>query len=151
MTQVNIGKNIELDVDFTSMPQAAIDHIMYIGARNVLMDSHASITRETNPDDLQDAARAMAEKKLDALMRGEVRVQSTRTSDPFTTELNRLSMAELVKKLRKAGKKAADYEKTALRGAADKLVTDEMRALARKNVDTVVPVDESVSLADLGL
>jgi len=153
---VNIGKGIELpiDTDAFGLPtdmSPALAHVVYIGFRNILMDSHASITKESNPDDLTEAATAMAQKKLDALMRGEVRVQSTRTSDPFTVELNRLSMAELVKKLRKAGKKAGDYEKAALRAAADKLVTDEMRALARKNIETVIPVDESVSLSDLGL
>lgn len=152
-TTVNVGKSINVEIDFAALPQTAIDHILYIGARNILMDSHASITADEYPDAdaRQEAASAMVQKKLDALMRGEVRVQSTRTSDPYQTELNRLAMAELVKKLRKAGKKAADYEKAALRGAADKLVTDEMRALARKNVDTVVPVDESMSLSDLGL
>ena len=73
MTQVNIGKNITIDVDFAALPEAALAHVLYIGAQNILMDSHASITKESNPNDMAEAAMAMAEKKLAALMAGDIR------------------------------------------------------------------------------
>lgn len=152
MAQVNIGKGIELDVDFTAMPQAAIDHILYIGARNVLMDSHASITRESNPDDLQDAARAMAEKKLDALMRGEVRVQSTREGDPVRAEAIRMATDQIKAIIKKAGKKVSDYDAKAIREKAIARVTPELLAMAKARVEQVRETAPDVeSLADLGL
>jgi len=149
-TLVNIGKGIELPVDFTTMPQAALDHIMYIGARNVLMDSHASVTKESNPNDLVDVARAMAEKKLAALMSGEVRVQSTREGDPVRAEAIRMATDQIKAIIKKAGKKVADYDAKAIREKAVARVTPELLALARKRVDENRAVDVG-SLADIGL
>lgn len=150
--QVNIGKGLEIEVNFTTMPQAAIDHILYIGARNVLMDSHASITKETNPNDLQDVARAMAEKKLAALMSGEVRVASTREGDPVRAEALRMATAQITALIKKAGKKVADYEPKAIREKAAVRITPELLAQAKARVDQLkatIPADET--LADLGL
>lgn len=150
MVQVNIGKGIELDVDFSSMPQAAIDHIMYIGARNVLMDSHASITKESNPDDLADAAMALAQKKLDALMRGEVRVQSTREGDPVRVEALRMATDQIKAIIKKARRKVSDYDAKAIREKAVARITPELLATARQRVEENKSVDVE-SLADLGL
>lgn len=150
--QVNIGKGLEVEVDFTTMPQAAIDHILYIGARNVLMDSHASVTKETNPNDLQDVARAMAEKKLAALMSGEVRVASTREGDPVRAEAIRMATAQITALIKKAGRKVSDYEPKAIREKAVARITPELLAQARARVDQLkatIPADET--LADLGL
>lgn len=151
MTIVNIGKSIEMDVDFSKMPQAAIDHIMYIGARNVLMDSHASITKESNPDDLTDAARAMAEKKLAALMRGEVRVQSTREGDPVRAEALRMATDQIKAIIKKAGKKVSDYDAKAIREKALARITPELLELARARVEENRAATPDTDLADLGL
>lgn len=150
MTTINIGKSIEIDVDFAAMPQAALDHILYIGARNVLMDSHASITRESNPDDLTEAATAMAMKKLDALMRGEVRVQSTREGDPVRAEAIRMAIDMIKAALRKTGRKVSDVDPKALREKAIGLVTPELLAKAKARVDETRAADD-VDVADLGL
>jgi hypothetical protein len=151
MTTVNIGKSIDLDVDFASMPQAAIDHILYIGARNVLMDSHASITKESNPNDLVAAATAMAQKKLDALMRGEVRVQSTREGDPVRAEAIRMATAQITAIIKKAGKKVSDYKRADIRAKAVERVTPELLAMAAERVAQLKTVATPESLADLGL
>jgi hypothetical protein len=151
MTTVNIGKSIDLDVDFASMPQAAIDHILYIGARNVLMDSHASITKESNPNDLVAAATAMAQKKLDALMRGEVRVQSTREGDPVRAEAIRMATAQITAIIKKAGKKVSDYKPADIRAKAVERVTPELLAMAAERVAQLKTVATPESLADLGL
>lgn len=91
---VNVGKGITITVDTTAMPLEAMDHVIMIGLRNILMDSHASITSDEYPDAnaREAAARAMVEKKLAALMSGEVRVQSTREGDPIKAEENRLAI-----------------------------------------------------------
>lgn len=153
MTKVNIGKGIELEVDFANMPQTALDHIMYIGARNILMDSHASITKESNPDDLTDAATAMAEKKLAALMSGEVRVSGSREGDPVRAEALRSATAVIVAALKKAGKikKAADIDAKLLREKAAELVAakPEFMDKARETIDA--RKSATVDLADIGL
>jgi hypothetical protein len=151
MVQVNVGKGIDREIDFDKLPQAARDHIMYIGARNVLMDSHASITADEYPDESERkaAAEAMVDKKLDALMRGEVRVQSTREGDPIRAEAVRMAIAAVNAKIKAAGKKPKDYEPKAIREAALKLVTPELLAKAKARVEETRGV--AGDLADLGL
>jgi hypothetical protein len=153
--QVAIGKNITLEVDFANMPQASLDHIMYIGARNILMDSHASITATDYPDEAERmaAATAMAEKKLAALMRGEVRAASSRVvADPVQAEAMRMAHAIVAAKLRADGKKVKDYEPKALREAAAKLVTPELLKKAARHVTEAKAIESaSANLADLGL
>jgi hypothetical protein len=152
--QVNIGKGLEIDIDAAALPEAAMQHVIYIGLRNILMDSHASITKETNPDDLSDAAEAMARKKLDALMRGEVRVASSREGDPVRAEAIRMASDIIKSALRKKGTKISDVEPKAIREAAVKLLaTDrgaDISAKAKARVDEQRSASE-VDLSDLGL
>ncbi len=149
---VNVGKGLEIEVDFGKLPQTAIDHLQYIGARNVLMDCHASVTANEYPDATERAtvAKAMVEKKLAALMSGEVRVQSTREGDPVRAEALRMATAAVHAKIKKAGKKPADYKAAAIREAASKLITPELLAQAKARVEQNRAVDTG-DLADLGL
>lgn len=151
MTQVNVGKGLEIEIDFTAMPQAAIDHIMYIGARNVLMDSHASITTDEYPDAdaRQAAAEAMVQKKLDALMQGIVRVSTSREGDPVRAEAKRMATAIVTAKIKAAGKKIKDYTTDAINGAVAKLITPELLAQAKARVEQNAGLGGD--LADLGL
>jgi hypothetical protein len=153
MTKVNIGKNIEMDVDFATMPQAALDHLLYIGARNVLMDSHASITKESNPSDTEAAARAMAEKKLAALMAGEVRISSAREGDPVRAEALRSATAVIVAALKKAGtiKKLADIDGKLLREKAGELIAKQPAFMERARETVDARKGATVDLADIGL
>lgn len=149
--QVNVGKSITIEVDHAALPQAALDHVIMIGLRNVLMDSHASITTEEFPDatEREDAARAMVDKKLSALMRGEVRVQNTREGDPVRAEAMRMANEALKAKIKAAGKALKDYDPKSLRDAAAKLITPELLAKAKARVDETKSAD--VDLSDLGL
>lgn len=148
---VNVGKGIEIDVAFEQLPATALAHIQYIGARNVLMDCHASVTADEYPDAAkrESVARAMVEKKLAALMAGEVRVQSTREGDPVRAEAKRMATAIISAKLKAAGRKIADVEKDALKAAIDKLLTPELLAQAKARVDAAKAVE--TDLGDLGL
>lgn len=99
--QVNIGKGIELAIDATALPANALEHVIRIGLRNVLMDAHASITEKEFPveSERQDAARAVAEKKLAALMAGDVRVAGTRgprAGDPVSAEINVMARKAII-------------------------------------------------------
>lgn len=150
--KVNIGKNIEMDVDFSAMPQAALDHILYIGARNILMDSHASITKESSTD-VEADARAMADKKLAALMAGEVRVSGSREGDPVRAEALRSATTVIVAALKKAGtiKKTADIDGKLLREKAAELIgkNDAFMTQARETI--AARKSATVDLADIGL
>lgn len=93
---VNIGKGIELDVDANALPANSINHIVYLGLRNALMDAHAGVKREdfANESDWHDASREVAMKKLHALFSGEIRANGTtrtRSTNPLDRELNRLA------------------------------------------------------------
>jgi hypothetical protein len=147
---VNIGKSIELDVNVKALPANALEHVIRMGLRNVLMDSHASITKETNPDDFAEVSKAVAEKKLAALMAGEVRVVSTREGDPIRAEAKRAAQDAIKVALRKAGRKA---EPEVVKTALEKIMGDEARwskymetakatIAARKSVD--VDVDDLI-------
>lgn len=86
--KVKIGKGIELDVDTERlMRQPAVwEHIVYLGLRNRLMDSHASAKRDDYDSDASyvAASKAMAEKTLAGMFEGKMRtnVGTTRTFDP---------------------------------------------------------------------
>lgn len=149
---INVGKGMSMLVNFGAMPQAAIDHCLYIGARNILMDSHASITADEYPNESarKDAAEAMIAKKYEALMRGEVRVQSTREGDPVRAEALRMATDQIKAIIKKAGRKVSDYDGKAIREKALARITPELLATARQRVEENKSVDVE-SLADLGL
>jgi hypothetical protein len=151
MTQVNIGKGIELDVNFASMPQAALDHLLYIGARNVLMDSHASVTKDE--PDFEAKSRAIAEKKLAALMAGEVRVSTSREGDPIRAEALRSATAVIVAALKTQGKikKMADIDAKLLREKAAELVAKRPEYLEKARATIEARKASTVDLADIGL
>ena len=45
MLNVKIGKGLAIDVNVDKLPEAVMDHVIYMGLRNILMDSHTSIRR----------------------------------------------------------------------------------------------------------
>lgn len=150
MTQVNIGKGLELAVDFTKFSPAVIEHVLYIGARNILMDCHAGITPEKSADVLADSL-AMAEKKLAAMYAGDVRSAGTRTADPVKAEAIRIATDKIKSEARKAGTKVSTLDAKLVREAAIALVdrTPAILAQARKNVAENKAVDVTVDLAAL--
>ena len=103
--RVPVGKTIELEVDVTKfglpreLPENA-SHIVYIGLRNLLMDAHASVTK-SDPDCVTKS-RTLAERKLDALYRGQIRtVSAPRAADPIASEIRRLA-TNIVQKMHAA-------------------------------------------------
>lgn len=104
---IEIGKGLKINIalpwlGFPGQLEAAAAHIVRIGARNVLMDSHANIKREDYPEGdegtaaWRDASLAQAMKKLDALYKGEVRANATtRVSSVDPVEAEALRMARV--------------------------------------------------------
>jgi len=82
IVQVKIGGDLVISVDKDRLPANVMEHVEYIGLRNILMDAHASITAEEYGDETDSASMAVAQKKLDAMYAGEVRQIAERTTDP---------------------------------------------------------------------
>lgn len=158
---VSIGKGITLDVNVDKLgfgtdidgnlhPVAA--HVIYIGLRNILMDSHAGVT--SDEVDYVDKSRAVAEKKLAALYAGEVRTVGTREGDPVKAEAMRLAMDAVKAMIRKEGKKPSKADPKALRAYCVGYLErhPELVETARARVEQAKSVTaDTVNLADLGL
>jgi predicted subunit of tRNA(5-methylaminomethyl-2-thiouridylate) methyltransferase len=97
---VNIGKGIELTLNASSLPHVAVEHVVKIGLRNILMDAHASITEKEFPDEAarKAAAEAVALKKWNALVSGTVRVAGVRgpRGDSVATEMKRIARQRIL-------------------------------------------------------
>ena len=93
--RVPVGKTIELEVDVTKcgLPRelpANASYIVYIGLRNVLMDAHARVPK-SDPNCVAKS-RALVERKLETLYRGQIRTFSaSRATDPIASEIRRLA------------------------------------------------------------
>jgi hypothetical protein len=136
---INIGKGITLPVDVNALPANAMAHVVYIGLRNILMDAHAG---EKDADN----SRAVSEKKLAALMSGEVRVTGTREGNPVKAEAIRIATDRIKTALRKAGKKLSDIDPKAIRDRAAQLVDkdESIMAMATTRVAQVKSADVDV-------
>src|SRR5215475_9766070 len=96
--QVNVGKGITLDVDVTRLgfaPESELSpvalHVIYLGVRNPVMDSHAGITKESD-DNWEQLSKEKAIAKLESMYNGEVRAAGTREGDPVKAEAMRLAI-----------------------------------------------------------
>ncbi len=152
---VNVGKSIELDIDHEALPANALNHAIMIGLRNILMDSHASITAEEYPDagEREAAARAMVDKKLATLMSGEVRVSTSREGDPVRAEALRSATAVIVAALKKAGtiKKVGDIDAKLLREKAGELIVKKPEFMEKAREAIEARKATTVDLSDIGL
>ena len=138
-----IGKAGEMTINLGEMPETSLQYIFAYGLKQVLADAHSAAK---TPEE----ARALSQKKLEALMRGEFRASSGRTSDPVLAEAKRLARAALEAALKAKGQKLANVEKAAVADAVSKLVPrymDEARAIVEKAKEASAGLD----LESLGL
>ncbi len=143
---INIGKGITIPVDPATLPANVMEHVVRIGLRNILMDSHAGIT--TDEPDYQAKSRAVAEKKLEAMLAGEVRVAGTREGDPVRAEAIRLATDAIKSALRKAGRKLSDIDAKVLRAKAVEAVDTKPQFLEK--AAELVAERKSLDVGDLG-
>ena len=153
--KVEIGKGIELDVNVSRLgfpDESALSpvalHTIYIGVRNIAMDSHASVTADKYPDEALrvEAARAVAEKKLNAMYNGDLRTTVTRTGDPVKRKAIEFASDDIVAALKQKGQKATAK---AIRERATALVAEKTRYMerARKYVEEIGA--EDIDLGDM--
>lgn len=136
---VNVGKEIVLNVDLERAfaHDDVAKHIVYLGFRNAIMDSHASAVRKDFETDAayQAASLEMATKKLQSLYDGSVRTRST-VAGPSAFE--KVMVREFLKLLSKAKRKElADMEDkgAAYIDAAIEKNRDKIEALAKKAIE----------------
>ena len=99
---VPIGKGIELDVDPARFNHNVMEHVVKIGLRNILMDSHANATAKSDPQGHVAKSRELAEKKLASMYEGIVRTQSAgggiaKPADPVAQVILRLARKQVQK------------------------------------------------------
>lgn len=112
MTKVMIGKTLAIDVDFEALFPGTVwspvnRHVAYIGARNILMDSHASVKEENFivagqsigecKQAWRDVSLKKAMEKYEQLLTGEVRVgvRGPTAIDPVTAEARKIAVETL--------------------------------------------------------
>ena len=94
--EINIGKGLTMTVDPARLNAEVTAHVMKIGLRNILMDSHADATAKADPQGYIAKSREFAEKKLAAMYEGIVRAQSAgggiaKPTDPVAQVILRLA------------------------------------------------------------
>ena len=156
MLNVDIGKQIGFELTDENV-QAIMahdnvkNHVLYIGLRNILMDSHASAKRELFEDEIawRNASKAMAEKKLAAMLAGEIRANSSgpRISSKSPVEAEALRLARVV--VYAAAKAKGQTDKAIIQAAIAKYAAKaETIATATANVaaKAALTVDDDLGL-----
>src|SRR5215471_4578807 len=115
---VAIGKGIELDVDPTRFNRDVMEHVVKIGLRNILTDSHANTTQKADPQDYVAKSRELAERKLQSLYNGIVRTQAVggpkAPTDPVAMVILRLARKAVQKDTAKELAAASKGDRLAL-------------------------------------
>lgn len=145
--QVQIGKGIALDVDYERFNAEVLQHVIYMGLRNVLMDSHASHTKDADGDNYVELSRDAAQRKLDSMYAGEVRAVGTREGDPVKAEAVRICVGHVKTAWRKAGRKLSDLDAKVAREKALELLAKNpsIMAQAEKRVAELRAAEVDVS------
>jgi hypothetical protein len=138
MLILTIGKGITLSIDETKIPAEVAAHCMVRGLQDILTDTHAGI--KVGSDNFVELSRAAAEKKLAALMAGELRVASTRTSDPVAREAKAIAAAYLKTKGVKTD--ADNYKELLAKVAA----TPSVVAKAQQRVQEVAELSTDIEI-----
>ncbi len=140
--KVNVGRDITREVETERLNDEVMQHVIKIGLRNILMDSHAGVAKDGGTEaEIKARAEAIVDKKLDALYAGEVRTtgERTRTGDPVKREAKRLAT--------EYAKKRPEWKGLATAAFNDKVA----QLLALPNSQFLAIAEENVArMADLG-
>jgi hypothetical protein len=144
---VKVGKGIEIEVDVDRLIPAVIEHVVYTGLRNLLMDAHAAATAKDDPTGYLAKSRELVERKLAGLYAGEIRrVGSPTPTDPLSLEVRRIATG--IVRQRHATELAAAPSKdrlAMLNNLVDQHVTehgDELRPIAERQLAEIAELIE---------
>lgn len=136
---VNVGKEIVMNIDITRAfaHDEVAKHVIYLGFRNAIMDSHASAVRKDFETDAAYLAASleMATKKLQSLYDGSVRTRST-VAGP--TAFEKVMVREALKLLSKEKRKelaAMDDKGAAFIDAVIEKNRDKIEARAKAAIE----------------
>lgn len=116
-----------LEVDMDRLPDAVYREILLQGAKVVLNRGMTKITKETYPnaDELKAAALAQAEKTLQSMYDGKIRImgaKADKVSGVVMTEARRLARNLVKDQLKKDGVKISYVEASEITKAANALI-----------------------------
>jgi hypothetical protein len=101
MLQINIGKGLTMEVEPSRFNGEVMNHIVSIGLRNLLGDAHTGATAKAYPDTYIAKSRELAERKLENLYNGVVRVATVggpkAPTDPVAQVILRLARKQVQK------------------------------------------------------
>lgn len=144
MQTISLGKAGSIDVDVAAlraMPQVE-EYIFSYGLKQMLNDVHAG-------EKDADKKKALSQKKLDSLLRGEVaQARVGRTGDPIMREMLAMAETDLKAKLVKIGKKVKDYEKSVWAAVVQKQVDANAEAYRTAAEAKLAIKPEGVESAD---
>ena len=105
---INVGKGIEFAITVEMLQELAkhgeaFGHVIMIGLKNLVQDSHASCKREDfqSEDEWKAESRKIAEQKLGSIIAGDIRKQSI-TRAPKLSDRDAFARKWLVAKLKAA-------------------------------------------------
>lgn len=136
---VKFGKTLERQinpVDYGFPPESELSpvaqHVIYIGLRNIGMDSHANDTEDKHGADYIAKAGETLTAKLAALAAGDIRVAGTREADPVARQMRQLAQAAAVKSLKaQHGKDFKHLKSEVLTAATNKVLANNQESLRK--------------------
>lgn len=145
--EIRIAKaGTSLAVDVEAFAPNVLEYVVRYGLTQILNDAHSAVTVHTHPDAEARAAEcmALAQKKLDAMIAGEVRTQTR--SDSIVAEAMRLAVITVKAAFKKAGLKMPDAKGLRARAEAYLEKHPELLDTARTNIETAKALAEGVEI-----
>lgn len=154
--QIDIGKALAFDLSDEQLDKmmtfpAVRDRVLYIGFRNILMDSHAGQSRDKFKTEIEwrDASKAVAEKTLAAMLAGKVREKGSTprqsSLSPLVAEAMRLAKTVILPKQKDSsqmqkwaesfGIELGDGKAVLIEAIKRYAAKPEVEKLAQKNLD----------------
>jgi len=98
--EISIGKGLKIEVDRAKFAPEVNEHIWTFGIRQMLADAHAGMRKDE--DDYVNKSRVLAERKLNTLYSGELRVNGERGPrlDPIEGEARRIALGQVQAQIR---------------------------------------------------
>lgn len=144
------SRGVTVTVDTGEMPEAAIEYATRYGFIQCVADAASGaekIAKETGVP-VADVTRELMERKVDALLRGDIRVGSARTGDPVKAEAVRIATEKVKTAVRAKGHKVSEYNSKWYREKALEFIAKrpEITEQARKNVEANKALEADVEI-----
>lgn len=130
-THKDMGEVGTAFIELGSLPPASLRFALQFGLRTILQNTYAGVSDPAE-------AQGLFNKKLDALLAGNVSTTRTAQGDPIAKEAKRLAEADVKARLRKAGIAFNTVSKEQMARAIDKVLETQgeaLRAIAKENLD----------------